>query len=697
MKNKITFIILLLLLSLSTSKVFAIEDVSTNNAPSEAAKQKELLDSFGNLNPYAKNFFTPHVNKTIVKDDNSILDTGSSGEQNHHGSIPPVKKFRLMIQNRNKPKVVATEAPVSKNQAILDCDFMEYFAPETELHADGHVVMTFPKNNSTVKADKMIYNQSSNLIKAFGHVVLISEGKVLNGDYMQIDMNEENGFMDNPTTQLFQLKAQAKKGYMYGDKIIQEQGSMYITKKTMLDLKAEMFGPDLSTMFIPEQDKSYYMKEGHGQKLKIKTNELLINSKKEHDTLTLKHAEVYFNGKKVGTIPSITMHTNKNQDYVEANFPEIGTVTNLGLYAGPGFVFDTPHGSTLKVVPLLNYQSNADNPDNNKLGFGAIAKFKSATNKTDFAYGTSNKMFIMRGIQRLDDDLYMQYGSNAYLDDWFMGFRMPRLMGELVYQKDHLYKDFLGKNFDMTYTHRIAGAYVQDGNTTYGDQVPLGEDGIGTLRLKYMAEVAQTIYKFNDQYTSPINARLELVGQGSAAVYGTGATQTVARFGPRIHSQYKWWMQDVGYFLSGYSDKTPLVQFDQYMYGRSNVYMTENARICKYLTVSWLGSLNLSQDSWDGNLMQENAFFFAIGPDDIKLNIGYDTVRQQSFVTMAMHLDAKGSTIDYKKMIIKNPDTLGKSKDAKESQSFSPNGANSDDAEQGIERAEIIDIPTEAL
>ncbi len=81
---------------------------------------------------------------------------------------------------------------------------------------------------------------------------------------------------------------------------------------------------------------------------------------KEHDTLTLKHAEVYFNDKKVGTIPTITMHTNKNRDYVEANFPEIGTMTNMGFYAGPGFVFDTPRGSTLKVIPVLNNQSNGD-------------------------------------------------------------------------------------------------------------------------------------------------------------------------------------------------------------------------------------------------------------------------------------------------------------------------------------------------
>ena len=543
----------------------------------------------------------------------------------------------------------------------------------------------------------MIYNQTSNIVKALGNVVLISDGKELFGDYMQIDMNEENSLMDNPTTDFFQIRAKAKKGYMYGDKIIQEQGNICVTKKTIIDLKAELFGPDLTRMFIPEEEKGYLMKEGHGEKFRIKTNDIIVNSKKEHDTITLKHAEVYLNNKKVGTIPSMTMHTNKNQDYVEANFPEIGTMTNLGFYAGPGFVFDTPRGSTVKVVPILNYQGNADNPSDNKLGFGSLVKFKSATNKVDFAYGTANKMFLMRGKQKLDDDLYFQYGANSYLDDWFMGFRMPKLMGEVVYQKDFPMKDFLGKNMDMLFTHRMAGAYVQDGNTVYGNQEPLGTDGVGTMRFKYMAEVAQTLFKLGDERKNPINARFEIIGQGSAALYGTGDTQTVARIGPRIHTQYKGWMQDAGYFLSGYNDKTPLVQFDKYMYGRSNVYLQENFRLCKYLTVSWLGSFNLLQDSWDGKMQQENMFFFAIGPDDIKLNIGYDTVRQQSFVSMAMHLDAKGTNIDYKKMVIKNPDTLGKNKDGEnQQQTFAPSTNEEDDA-LGIQRAQVVDIPAEAL
>ena len=682
MKNKIFLLIIIFITS--TRSVLAVDGAKVI---SDSATKKEIMNAFDDVNHYTNTFFTPHITKVINRDEknDSIIGNNKSDIQSR-GSLPPIKRLRLKFKNRKLPKnSTVAEVPTSSDQAILDCDFMEYFAERTELEANGHAVMSFPQNNSTIKADKVVYNQTSNLIKAFGNVVLINDGKELFGDYMQIDMNEENAFLNNPASDIFQIRARAKKGYMYGDKIIQEQGSLLVTKKTMINLKAEMFGPDLDAMFVPEKDKSYYAKDSHGEKFKIKTNDLIINSKKEHDTVTLNHAEVYFNDKKIGTIPTITMHTNKTQDFVEANFPEIGTVSNLGMYAGPGFVFDTPGGTTLKLLPILNYQGNGDTGDNS-LGFGGMAKFRSASNKTDLAYGTANKAFIMRGVQKLDDNLYFQYASNAFMDDWFMGFRMPKLLGELVYQDSNVSKDFFGKNKDMTFSQRLAAAYAQDGNSSS----PLldSEGSIGTMRFKYMNEVAQTLYTLNDIYSSPFNARLEMVGQGSVAVYGTGNTQMIARVGPRLHTQYKWWMQDVGYFLSGYNDNSPML-FDRYMYGRSNVYFRESARLCKYLTLSWFGSLNLSNDSWDGKMLQENGFYFAIGPDDIKLNIGYDTVRQQSFVTMAMHLDAKGTSLEYKKMVIKNPDTLGKKEKGDNTKSsFSSNA----EAEEGVEKAEVIEI-----
>lgn len=689
MKNKLSLIIIILMLSSNCS--FAIQE---GKVISEDNTKKQVIDAFADLNQYTDNFFTPPVKKVVDQDE---IDKDNKKNKNAgRGSIPPVKRLRLMLQNKSNktgPKEAAVEEVISSDQAILDCDNMEYFADRTELEANGHVVMFFPKNNSTIKADRVVYNQTSNLIKAFDNVVLISDGKEMFGDYMKIDMNEENGYMDNPASDAFQIRARAKKGYMYGDKIVQEQGSLYVKKKTIIRMISEEYGPDLERMYIDEKDRGYYKREGHGDKFKIKTNDLIINSKKEHETVTLKHAEIYINDKKVGTIPSITVHTNKAQDYIEANYPEFGTMTNLGAYAGPGFVLDTPGGTTLKLLPIVNYQGNGNDSGESSLGFGGIAKFKSASNKTDMYYGTANKMLLVRGKQKLDDNLYLQYGTNTYMDDWFMGFRLPKLLGELVYQDSFANKNFIGINRDMTFTHRIAAGYIQDGDTSRFD----GVDGIGTMRFKYMAEVAQNLYKYSSETESPINARLDLVGQTSAAVYGTGNTQMVARVGPRLHTQYKNWMQDVGYFLSGYDDKTPLLMFDRYMYGRSNAYMRETLRLNKYLALSWFGSLNLLKDSWDGKMIQENAFFLSFGPDDIKFHFGYDTIRQQTFFTMELNMDAKGSTLEYKKMVIKNPERIGKDKNGNKpvTQAFSPSSGITDVGfidEDGFERAEVTDI-----
>lgn len=697
MKNKI--ILALIILIASGTNALAIQDSKVISD----SKTKGQVDSvFSELNSNTDNFFTPKPKKVIgeKQGENDINRADNIINSNRRGAILPIPKFKLMIRDWNKPKTDETAVvdTSSKDQALLDCDSMEYFATRTELEANGHVVMFFPQNNSTIKADKVIYNQTSNLIKAFGNVVLISDEKELKGDYMQIDMNEENAVMDKPITDVLQIRARAKTGYMYGDKIIQEQGSAFITKKTAIQMRTDLYGPDLDAFYTDPKDKAYYKKDSHGEKFRINANEIIINSKKEHDTLTLRHAEIYFDGKKVGTIPHIILHTNKTQDYVQAAFPEFGTMMNLGMYAGPGFVFDTPMGTDLKLVPILNYQTNSTEGIS-KIGWGGIAKFNSATNQTNMAYGTSNEVFILRGKQKLDDNVYFQYGANSYLDDWFMGFRMPRLMGELVYEDSYLHKNFLAKDLPMVFTHRIAGAYIQDGITGNGKQAALGTDGIGTMRFKYMAEVAQTLWRYNYKdgaMISPINASFDIVGQGATTVYGTGDTQVIARVGPRLHTQYKNWMQDVGYFYSQYSDHTPLINFDRYMYGRSNAYVRETFKLNKYLALSWFGSLNLSRDSWDGNLIQENSFFVSVGPDDVKLHIGYDTIRQQSFVNLALNIDAKGSTIDYKKMTIINPDRLGKDKNGNkiENQLYAPPPAETED---GLDRAEVIDMPAETL
>ena len=51
-------------------------------------------------------------------------------------------------------------------------------------------------------------------------------------------------------------------------------------------------------------------------------------------------------------------------------------------------------------------------------------------------------------------------------------------------------------------------------------------------------------------------------------------------------------------------------------------------------------------------------FFVSIGPDDLKLNVGYDLVRDNAYVNFSVALDPKGTVIDYDRLTIKNPENF---------------------------------------
>ena len=80
------------------------------------------------------------------------------------------------------------------------------------------------------------------------------------------------------------------------------------------------------------------------------------------------------------------------------------------MYVGPGFVFEMPKGSVLKAIPMLNI--------NDGVGVGAVGRFSSGTNITQVGYGTTEKTLLIRGKQKLDDNLMLNYAMNDYIDDW---------------------------------------------------------------------------------------------------------------------------------------------------------------------------------------------------------------------------------------------------------------------------------------
>ncbi len=567
------------------------------------------------------------------------------------------------------------------NEMMLDCDNVNMNEDTGEIEAIGSPVLVLPSQGVKLTADKMIYNQNSNVLKAIGNVVLTKGNMPVYGDYIQINMNEENILMDNITAAPTAMNVRAKKALSENNKLILTDGSMYSEKSNKFNFITRMIGPDFSRMIISDEDKNLLMGEDNA-KLRIVADRINVNANKDHDTVQFKDAQVFYNDKYLFKLPSFTAYTNKEQEYVEANYPELGSIARFGMFAGPGFVFQAPFGSTVKLIPMLNYK--------NDIGFGGAIKYKSAFNDTQLMYGSSSDVFVLRGKQQLDDKLSLQYGSNAYMDDWFLGRRMPKYLAELVYDDNKTINDFLLEGRKLQFRHRASMAYAQDGEWNMHSE-NIRSSNIGTTRFRYMAEANQSLYKYEDKANRK-SFELGLVMQGSAAVYGTGDTQFIGRIGPRIHTQYKYWMQDIGYFMSGFSDETPMPVYDMYRYGRSNIYIREALRLNKYLTVGWAGSVTLSNDSPNGELFQENAFIFSIGPDDFKVNLGYDFMRRTTYFTVAMMFDTKGTVVDFNKMEIKNPERLGRSERKKEDNIAFEQNKPQQPSVKKLEYAQVINI-----
>ena len=691
-----------LLLTLITSLIFSA-NVKADFAFSEAA------DFTGEA------FFEP-----INSSSQSGTNNASSGEKSSRGTTPPIKQFRLMLEEKAKAKEArdnmlaptaedlyqgeietsdyaskevvdnfedettlapdgfeadeeATQKPEKKKakkekkkkaeiedseNIILDCENIDYDTQNYLIKANGNVSVEFVKQGIVVKADVITFDRVNNTIKAEGDVRILKGAQTITGDYIFVDMNEENALIENPITETSNIVIKSDKGYVYTDKIVQEDGSIVVDKSFPINFDSGKKGPKLRRMLMPKnQTLTEDIEKGI---VKFEAKDIKITQKGDLEIIAIKKGKLFKGDKTIFKFPAIKVYTNKNHDYAETNHFEVGSYRGLGAFLGAGWVFELPKGSVLKAMPILNYKSG--------LGVGGYARFSSGTNHTMAAYGTAVQKMIVYGNQQLDDNLYLQYGMNSFMNEWFMGRRRPQYGASLVYDKSYASQSFLLKDRPSSFRHRIEGGYFQDLDFDRHFE-RLGGSEMGTTRFRYMAQASQNLFNYKDEEKLKAFS-LNLVSQLSASVYGTGDTQILGRFAPTVSMQYKRWKQDMGYYFSAYEDNTPMPVFDAYRYGKQNLFLREYLRVNKYLTVSWFGSICITNDAPNNRDLQENAFYISVGPDDIKFHIGYDFIRETMYCLVEIGMDAKGTTVEYDTLEIKQDKKAKRSESPKKATTF---------------------------
>lgn len=579
------------------------------------------------------------IDNTEVKTEPKVI-TIRKGKDDKNNEKTNKKQRLKKKSNKDEENNVRSESN-DNAEITLDADYMDYYPEKCEIEAVGNAKVILKKENIKLYANKIVFNHDLNNIKAYDNVRLINDESVTDGDFLNLDLNQDEGWISKPITKNAGIKITANEGYLHSDKIEEYNGVAKILQDHNISFASSSFvgivnpgGLDLGIKDLTAADD----KTQETGIYTIKTKEIYIDSKKEHNIVTLKNADLYFRKYKLGRINKLKIVSDKEKSFIETNIPELGSVSHLGMYIGPGIVLNTPGASSLKLVPLLNYGDD-------KLGIGGIARFRNATNMTEIAYGSSKDTFLLRGYQELNDNLKLAYSQNAFQDEWFLGYRRPRYSARLEYNNDYLIKD-LGLNFSQ----RFSGGYFVDYNTKHL------KDAEG--RFRWMTQTTKPIYSYKNK-NQDFKLDISAVAQTAFSLYTTGDTMGIVRVGPAVSTKYKRWNQTIVYYQSATAGSTPF-WFDVYAYGKSNVVIVENIKINKYLSVGYLASLAMLRDNPDANMFQENRFFISVGPEYARVSLGYDAFRQTTMMMFSMAMGTKDSEIEFEKATVKNPDTIGK-------------------------------------
>lgn len=542
-----------------------------------------------------------------------------------------------LSKKKDKKKTETGDEDISKGvtKINIDSDTIEYFPERKEIEAVGNAVITLPENGSTLSADKLIFNQDTAVLTGHGNVRLTRATQVLDGEFIRINLNEDNALLDKPISenQFFTLRAEVAN--LKGKDIFMENGILKMKSDERVAIGTGSFSQFVDPQ-LREVPKTFYLKEKYNDQYTLKAKEIIIDSTKDHDVIYAKNADLYMKEMKVQSSGLIKLITDKKQQYVETNIPEIGFLKQVGMYVGPGYAFEAPFGGSLKVTPFFGvYKSDP--------GVGIMGRYRNSRNVTEGAITTSDgAKSVLRGVHEISDNLNFEYSVNGYMSEGFFGDRVPGKLAQLVYNKNYDVED-IGVRFQQRFTAGV----VQDLNSDWS-----------TARFRWQAQADKPIWTYADDKRD-IYHSLDISTQAFTTLYGNGDTVGIARFGPKFRTETNRWIQTIGYYYAAIHGDSPMY-FDKYMYGRSNVYLSEALKLNKYVSAMWSTSISLEKDAWDGKLVQENRFFVYAGPDDMKFMLGYDTVRQRTFFNCSLLIGTKNSQLDFEKLHMKNYDKLGK-------------------------------------
>ena len=159
-----------------------------------------------------------------------------------------------------------------------------------------------------------------------------------------------------------------------------------------------------------------------------------------------------------------------------------------------------------------------------------------------------------------------------------------------------------------------------------------------------------------------MSIKLSAMAQGAATVYGSGETQGIIRIGPYVTTKLRFWESSIGYMIGGIHGDSPFM-FDKYRYGKQTVLLNEQIHFGDKFALGYRANITPMKDNIDDKLLTESRFYAIFGPQDLKLVLSYDFVRDIAHFEFMFLLGTDSSRINFEKLITKNIDGGNRKRD----------------------------------
>lgn len=543
---------------------------------------------------------------------------------------------------------VKTSEPLKAQAVIIDVnsDRLEYTEGDSSFVATGNAEVVVKDQNSKLQANKISYDKDSNIITAEGNVKLIREGKVVRGSFARFDLNRETALLKDPSSTLAQIKIVAKTADIYPKNLKALDGKLTLNTQVNLSLStsssaggASQSQPLKILPTAPDGTNSTPVDVSKKPAYKIVSKEVVINKHPDFDEIILKNSDIFVGKVKVATIAQFTLNTSEDNTTIDSSLPEVGYTREMGGYIGPGHVFYLPGNSSLKVAPLFAFGDG--------FGAGGLLRFNSSKNKTQIGFTSTKKKFVVDGEQKLwNKNTKLVYGSYSNVENGFFGQVKPHYIAEIVDERTALAQPL--KELNTSLRIRTSAGYSQDNLKTLAsfseDSFP-NQDEFGTMKFQLQATASniKPIYKVGNYF------QVGAIGQFATSVYGNGDRMGLFRVGPSIRSQVGPFRTSM-WFLQGRSYGETPFYYDRYIQGKSNVGITSNLKLCKYLSIGQYSNIDVTKENYLKRYFTQNQVYMNIGPQDLKFKLGYDSVNKRSLFGIDVLLGSDQTAVYFNKL-----------------------------------------------